>query len=106
MEALRIRQQMSRLIVAMPPRDQHSIDTAWFHQRVQESRHGSLRVLGEIMVNRLGCPMGISNLSRMLAGERTMTVSEARQLADLLGVSLRAVIEHSGVATRPADWRR
>lgn len=81
------------------------IDTGWFHERIAESEYGSLRALAPHILGRRG-PLDIHALSRMLSGDRAMQLSEARQLADLLGVSLRDVLEHSGIDTRPDDWRR
>lgn len=75
-----------------------AIDTDWFVRRIQESEHGSLRRLAAKMRNRQGEPMNIAPVSLMLRGKREIVLSEARQLADLLGVPMGEVIKRAGVS--------
>jgi hypothetical protein len=72
-------------------------DAAWFAACITASSHGSLRGIASRMTSRRGSPLNASALWRMLRGERTMTITEARQLADLLEQPLDEVIRRAGI---------
>lgn len=72
-------------------------DTKWFERLIERSKYGSQRQLAKAMVNRHGRPMDPSSLHNLLHGTKCMQLDEARQLADLLGVTIMEVIRHAGV---------
>lgn len=72
-----------------------SFDTAWFLDRIAESRWKMQRDLAPQMRDRRGEPYDRASLNRLLKGEQKMLASDAVQLARLLGVSLEEVLEHA-----------
>ena len=72
-----------------------SVDTEWFKEQIAESGH-SLRTLAPKLKNKLGKPMDIHALSKLINGERDMSVSDAVQLAHAFAVDVREVIKRAG----------
>jgi hypothetical protein len=75
----------------------NEVDSTWFENRIKESPYGSMRALAKRMRNRLGKPLTHADVSRVLSGDSTMQLHEARQLADLLGQPMSEIIRRSGV---------
>jgi hypothetical protein len=73
------------------------IETGWFHELIRMSPYGSIRGLAPRLRNRQGKPMDPGTLSLMLRGKRAMQLEDARQIADVLGVSLGEVLRHAGL---------
>lgn len=73
------------------------VNTAWFTDRIRQSPYGSQRRLAPKIRGRNGQPLEPSALSLMFRGKRSMQLHEARQIADLLDVSLVDVLHHAGV---------
>jgi hypothetical protein len=67
------------------------MDGDWFNEQIKK-KYGSQRRFAPLLVARSGRPMDQAALSRMLNGEREMTVHEAVQIAKLLRVRLALVI--------------
>lgn len=60
-------------------------------------KFGSHRKFAPHIISRVGKPLDHAQLSRLLRGERDMTIREAKQLADLLDVPILDVLFHAGV---------
>jgi hypothetical protein len=73
------------------------IDTAWFADRIRESRYGSQRALAPHMKNRLGAPLDAGALSLLLQGKRSMTLAEIEQLVTLLEVPMVEALSRAGL---------
>jgi hypothetical protein len=71
------------------------MDTQFFLDAIARSRFGSQRELARHMKSHRGSPMGPPALTRLLYGERLMTVDEAAQLADLLELDLAEVVRRA-----------
>ncbi|HTL13084.1 MAG TPA: helix-turn-helix transcriptional regulator [Bdellovibrionota bacterium] len=82
------------------------MNTAWFIKRIAESGYASQRELAEVL------GMGAPALSRMLHGERDMTVSEAWELAQALSVPVEEIVRQAMRESRGKlpegrpGWRR
>lgn len=74
------------------------VDTGWFNDLIRRSSFGSQRRLARKIRGRSGKPLDPAALSLMLRGKRSIQLSEARQLADLLNVPLIEVLRHAGIA--------
>ena len=72
-----------------------SVDTKWFKLKIEESGH-SLRTLAPKLKNKLGKPMDIHALSKLINGQRDMSVSDAVHLAEVFGCDVREVIKRAG----------
>ncbi len=73
------------------------IDSAWFAAQIKSSSYGSMRQIAAHLKSRYGTPMDVSSLSKLVAGKRTMLVTEARQIADLLHVPFVEVARRAGI---------
>lgn len=69
----------------------HNIDKDWFLLRLEE-KDKSVRGLARHM------EIDPSAVSRMLSGERRMKMEEATSIAQFLGVHVKEVLKHAGVA--------
>lgn len=67
------------------------IDKNWFIHKLEEN-HRSVRGLARHM------DIDPSAVSRMLSGERRMKMDEANSIAQFLGVHVKEVLKHAGVA--------
>jgi len=75
------------------------IDKDWFTERIAESQWGSQRqFVPNIETRPSGSPMRVEAWTRMMAGEREMTLFEAVQIADLLDVSLKDIVFRMGMS--------
>jgi len=73
------------------------IDSDWFVAAIKASSYGSQRQFAGALKNRYGQVMEPASLCRLIAGKRTMLVSEARQIADLLQVPFAEVARRAGI---------
>lgn len=89
---LRIMQQ-APLMVRNPVAQmlRQNIDKDWFLAKLEEN-HRSVRGLARHM------EIDPSAASRMLSGERRMKMDEASSIAQFLGVTVKEVLSHAGVA--------
>lgn len=72
------------------------IDTAWFIRRI-EGLDLSLRKIAPLIRGRSGKSLDVAAVSLMLRGLREISLSEARQLANILEVPMSEVIKRAGV---------
>ncbi len=79
------------------PMKKRPIDTAWFLERIAAAGP-SYNTVAKLAPHIWGLKgrLDYASLYRMIHGERAMSLSEAKQLARLLGVSLRVIGEHAG----------
>lgn len=68
-----------------------NIDKNWFVQKLEEN-HRSVRGLARHM------DIDPSAVSRMFSGERRMQMEEAAEIAQFLGVHVKEVLQHAGMA--------
>lgn len=73
-----------------------AIDTDWFFQKIEESEHCTALVLAKKMTNRQGNKMDHTILSKLLNGQRKMSVDDAVQIANLLDLDVKDVIKKAG----------
>jgi hypothetical protein len=76
----------------MAPKKKQKIDKAWFVGQLKD-RKISMRALGRMMRR------DIWSISSMFAGKRAMSMQEAKEIADILGVPLLEVMRRAGVQT-------
>jgi hypothetical protein len=74
------------------------IDKEWFNELIRKSPFKSQRQLAKNLKGKNNKPIDPGALSLMLNGRRSMQLHEAKQLAELLNVSLTDVLKHSGIA--------
>lgn len=72
-----------------------AIDTDWFKDRIAKSGN-SLRSLAPKLKNKQGRPMDVHSLSKLINGERDMTVHDAVQFAKAFEVDVREIIKRAG----------
>lgn len=73
------------------------INNKWFKEAISASKYKSQRQLAFKMRDEKGKPYDPSFITKIFKGERRLQVDEAKQMADLLGVSLDTVLRHAGV---------
>lgn len=71
------------------PMKKHPIDTPWFLAKM-EARGLSMHTIAP-KVKGLNGPLTYSNFYRLMHGERAMSLSEAWQLSEILGVELNEI---------------
>lgn len=81
------------------------IDTEWFLEKIRAHpfnagekwgrSFGTARQLAALMTNQVGEQMDIASLTRMLKGERNMSLSEAVQISTILEVPLEEIAERA-----------
>lgn len=62
-------------------------DTEWFKRNI-ESKHESIRKFCKKIIGKSGNPLDVSAVSLVIHGKRQLTVDEAFQYAELLGVDV------------------
>ncbi len=72
------------------------IQSEWFLARIKK-RYGSLRKFVTHLESRQGKTMDVSAFSRVLSGERSLSLEEAVQVAKLLGVSVVEIAKRLGI---------
>lgn len=67
-------------------------DTEWFKYQI-ESRHESIRKFCKKIIGKSGNPLDVSAVSLVIRGKRQLTVDEAYQYAELLGVDVAEILK-------------
>lgn len=73
------------------------VDTQWFNEMIRMNGFKSKRELAEKLKNSEGKPLDPAALSRLLHGERQMSLIEAKQLSTLLNAPYVEIVRHAGV---------
>ena len=93
MQALALRLRIPALRVIVRPVKKHPIDTQWFLSRLEAADLTMHQLVGKL--RGLNGPLDYGAIYRMLHGERAMSLSEADQLSDILGVELKELAKRA-----------